>query len=67
MVEMRYRSMVTTAFLMIPLFIPSNVSAEIFELVNVYEINAADIVIAPTNILFLEYFCLFLKGVSIKR
>ena len=40
---MKYKSMVTTTFLMIPLFITSSTSAEIFELVHSYSVDAFDI------------------------
>ncbi len=46
---MKYKSMVTTAFLMIPFFLTSSTSAEIFEQVHDYDFDAQDIESADFN------------------
>ena len=46
---MRYKSIFATAFLIIPFCVITSASAEIFELVNDYDINAADIEAADFN------------------
>jgi|GEM_PF-2578451 len=46
---MKYKSIVTSAFLTIPFFVVSSISAEIFELVIDYDITANDIEAADFN------------------
>ena len=49
MVEMRYKSIFTLVFLIIPFFVITSTSAEIFELVHDYDIDAFDIESADFN------------------